>query len=327
MMNIVSIHIALVGLLVVAPVAVLVWLVAAVTVRPPADQAPPGVTDPAAARRARRHAGTGAALALVAAAGALLLAAHTAASTLSGLGAGVAVGLLPATAGLTFLAALALTEVTWPSPAGARRSASLVPRSVHDVAPARLRRWTWTTGAVAALACLLGGLTARPDGRSVGYVDDLVSGASSPYPGWFYGLPLLGACLLVLLGAEACLRLVVRRPAVAGVDARWDLDLRRLSAHRLLRGAQLTVGLTAAGMLLVGGTAAHRLAAGAAANGASAGAAGPAGVVALTLGVALLLAVVAVALVPGPAPRLPDRAGDAQHSPGAVPATRSADAR
>ncbi|MBD8080556.1 hypothetical protein [Cellulosimicrobium arenosum] len=298
-----SIHIVFLALLVAVPAVVVAWVVGRVLRDRPSSDGPAVVTDPAAAVGARRHAGTGALVAVLVAVlvalVALPVASHTASSTLSGLAGGVAYGVAPATAGLSFLAVLALTEVTWPSPSGERRSASLVPRSVRDVAPHRLRRWTWVTALLATLTTLACGLTAEPDGRSVGYVDGLVSGASSPYPGWFYGLPLLGACLLVLAGAEACLRLVVSRPAVAGVDTQWDLGLRRLSAHRLLRGAQLTIGLTTAGMLVVAGKAATSTATNAGLNGASAGPVGVLGAVALGLGIALALTVVVVALLPG----------------------------
>ncbi|MBD5786730.1 hypothetical protein IF650_11130 [Cellulosimicrobium terreum] len=300
-----SIHILFLVVLVAAPAAVLAWALRRARAETEAPASAPLVTNPAQAARARRHAGGGALLGAVVALAVLLVVGPAVAMTFDGLSEGLALGLVPAAAGLSFVAAVALAEVTWPAPDGARRSASLVPRTVRDVAPARLRRWSWVSTAVVVLVTLVGGLTAQPDGRSVGFLDTAagVGGASGPYPGWFYGLPLLVACLLVLGASEVCLRLVVARAAVAGVDATWDLALRRLSSHRLLRGVQLTVGLTGAGMLVTGGQAAHNVATNAASNGASAGFGPGIGITAIVVGIAWALAAIVVTLVPGVPPR------------------------
>ncbi|WP_435738739.1 hypothetical protein V5D56_09225 [Cellulosimicrobium sp. PMB13] len=207
---------------------------------------------------ARRHAGIVAGSAAAAGVLTAVLAAQ-ATTVVDGLAEGVLLGLTPALVGAAFLAVHALGERTWPRQRTVVRSASLQPRTVADVAPAGLRRLTWALAAGVVVLAAVGGLTAGDDGRSVTRVAGDVTSTAGPYPGAFYGVWLaLGA--VVLVGAsEGVLRLVARRPAVALVGPAWDLALRRLSAHRVLRGVQLALALTAAGMLFFGGNAAARV--------------------------------------------------------------------
>jgi hypothetical protein len=81
----------------------------------------------------------------------------------------------------------------------------------------------------------------------------MVTRSATPFVGRALGADLVVAAALVLGATALTLRLVVRRPAVAGVDEDWDLELRRRSSGRLLRAAQLTVGLTSSAVLLVDG--------------------------------------------------------------------------
>ena len=145
-------------------------------------------------------------------------------------------------------------EATWPRPSGRVRRAPLTRRTVRDVVPGRLRAaaWVWATLTVAALVA--GGL-ASADGRSVARTFPGGAAGSGPFPGWYFGVPLLAAVVVVLLATEGVLRLVATRPTVADADPAWDLALRRLSAHRVLRGAQFVLAWTAAGVLGVGGLA------------------------------------------------------------------------
>ncbi|WP_454041314.1 hypothetical protein [Cellulosimicrobium sp. Marseille-Q8652] len=206
---------------------------------------------------ARRHAGIVAGSA--AAAGVLTgIVAAQATTVVDGLAEGVLLGLTPALVGLAFLAVHAVGERTWPRQGETVRSASLQPRSVADVAPAGLRRLTWGLAAAILVLAAVGALTAGDDGRSVTRVAGDVTSTASPYPGAFYGVWLALGAVLLLAGSESVLRLVARRPAVALVSSAWDVALRRLSAHRVLRGVQLALALTAAGMLFYGGNAAAR---------------------------------------------------------------------
>ncbi len=171
------------------------------------------------------------------------------------LAGGVLVGLTPAGVGLAFLLVHAVGELTWPRPRGTVRRATLRPRRVADVAPWAARRVTWAWAALLAVTLVVCGLVAEPDGRSVARTFPLGEAVHSPFPGWFYGVPLVVAALLVLAGQEVVLRLVTRRAAVADAAEEWDLGLRRLSAHRVLRGTQLVLGVTAGAVLVVAGLA------------------------------------------------------------------------
>lgn len=240
-------------------------------------------------RAARRHATTVSAAAVTAALLVGAVVAQAAASAVDGLAEGVLVGLSPAVVGLTFLGAHAVGERTWPRQRTAVRAATLRPRTVDDVAPRGLRRLAWSLGVLVVLLAVVGALTAGDDGRSVTRVAGDSTSTASPYPGAFYGVWLALAAVLVAAGAEGVLRLVARRPAVAQVDEAWDVALRRASAHRVLRGAQLALGLTAAGMLGVGANAAARVGY-------------PGAVVLVVVAVGLALAAIAVVVRAAPDP-------------------------
>ena len=168
--------------------------------------------------------------------------------------AGVAAGLLPALLGIVFLAVHAVGERTWPRPTGPVRRALL---SIRDTprGPRWLRVLTWTWVGLLVASLLVGGVTSS-NGRAVTatYAPNAVQ-STSPYPGWYYGVPLLLATLLIVAVTEGVLRLIGRRPAVVDADPAYDAASRRLSAHRALRGTQLVLALTAAGVLSVMGAA------------------------------------------------------------------------
>lgn len=168
-----------------------------------------------------------------------------------GLESGRITGLVLAAGGLAFLVVSAFGEVTWPRPSGSVRTATLTPRSVRDVTPRPAAILITVASALLVIALVVGGLTALPDGRSYGRTEVMTDGlertwASSPYPGWFYALPLLIAAAAILLAAFLCLVLIARRPAISDASPGWDLALRRLSAQRVLRGATFVLGATAA---------------------------------------------------------------------------------
>ncbi|WP_225752967.1 hypothetical protein [Actinotalea sp. Marseille-Q4924] len=241
------------SLLVLLPIlalGVLAVVVTAVVLLVTADRTP----DPSrAAAGARRHAAVVSALAWVALLLGLLVGPSLAAAV-DGVQQGVALGLVPGLAGVLFVAVHLVGELTWPRPTGTVRRADLARRGVGDVAPRHLRRVLWAWAATVAVVGVAGGVAAT-GGRQVSRVVDDGAMSAGPFPGWFYGLPLLVACVVVLAATEGVLRVVASRSAVVDAQPRWDVALRRLSAHRVLRGAQLVVGLTAAGMLLFAGTA------------------------------------------------------------------------
>nr|WP_297428810.1 hypothetical protein [uncultured Actinotalea sp.] len=232
-----------VAVIAVVLVGALVLLLARRTAPDPSD----------AATAARHHAGAVSGIAWAALTVSLLLG-PAVAGMVDGLRQGVALGLVPAVAGVVFVAIHAGGELTWPRPTGTVRRAGLERRGTGDVAPRGLRGLLWGWVGLVVLIVGAGGAVAT-DGRQISRTFDGGAASSSPFPGWFYGLPLLLACVVVLASTEAVLRVVATRSAVVDAQPRWDTALRRLSAHRALRGAQLVVGLTAAGLLLTAGMA------------------------------------------------------------------------
>lgn len=226
----------------------------------------------------------------------------------SSVSAGVRLGLIPAAAGLGFAGVQAVGELTWPRPIGTLRRAPLTRRTAADVAPAYVRRVTWSWAALTTVALVACGL-ASDDGRDLTrhFAEGTVS--AGPFPGWFYGVPLLVAAAVVLLAAEGVLRLIAHRPAVMDAAPEWDLGLRRVSAHRLLRGAQLVLGGTASGVLLLAGRTVHTLNE----NGAIAGVSTDSNAYALAGSALMLLAgaVLIASVVTMFAPRLPISASTA----------------
>lgn len=149
---------------------------------------------------------------------------------------------------VVFCLVRAAGELTWPRPSGTIRTAALVRRTVADLGGGRLV-WFLATAAVGGAAIVTFGLTSGSDGRSVAHpvVRDaagqvVITGASGPYPGWAYGVPILVVLAGAVLTTLATLRLVARRSPLSGVPALHDDAVRRTSAARVLGGAQLTVG-------------------------------------------------------------------------------------
>lgn len=293
----------LVVILPIAVGAVLVAILIAVVRRP--DPAP---SDAAAA--ARRHSAVVNGLALTGLFGSIVVGLTLLSGPPTGLAQGLLLGLIPAAAGLAFAAVQAIGELTWPRPTGTLRRAPLTRRTAADVAPGWLRRVTWSWAALTAVLLVAFG-AAADDGRQITrsftfmVAGDPESGSSGagPFPGWFYGIPLLAATAVVLLAAEGVLRLIARRPAVMDAAPEWDLGLRRVSARRLLRGVQLVLGWTATGVLFVAGTAVHRVGTGGSVDGISTASAGYAatGIALMLGGVAVWIASTAVMFLPGTA--------------------------
>jgi hypothetical protein len=261
---------------------------------------------------ARRHAmwATTIAVALAVAALIATLAVDAAGAALFEIAAappGLAFGLTFLVAGLAYVLTLWMGEVTWPRPEGSVRTAALVRRTLADVAP----RLPWTMlmvwSALLVLSVVAFGLIADGTSFTVVYdpprADGLASSSAGPFPGWPYGVPILGVALLLAGATHLVLRQIARRPAVTGVAPAADLDLRRTSAARLLRGAQLAVGATLAGVLVVAAPPIGNVTESAL------------GIPIMIAGVLVLLGALVTAALPTPLRRLPV-GGAAPHKPG-----------
>lgn len=253
---------ALLAVLVLAACVAAVTALAALAVA--ATRGGPVAQAPAVARAARRHE---AVVSLCAAAASVAVVVLLVASPLTpwatvaawrGTAPGVPLFTSPLLAAVTFCLVRTLGEALWPRPAGTVRRAPLVRRTAPDLGGWRL---VVLLGTVAAglLVVVAFGVTAEPDGRSVAhppYLDGsggLVTGASGPYPGWAYGVPVAVALLAALVAALVALRAVTRRAPLALLPAEHDDAVRRTSAARVLAGAQLWTGLAIGGMALVAG--------------------------------------------------------------------------
>jgi hypothetical protein len=194
--------------------------------------------DDAAARSARRHE------ALIAVA-----------SVVAAVATVVAVLSVPVTSSPRSLGAAGVPGGAW-----AAGTAPLQRRTVADLGGWRLR-WLLATAALLAVTLLITGLTAAPDGRSVPHpvrvtIDGgVMTGASGPYPGWAYGVPMLVGLTLALLATAVTLRLIARRAPLGGLARRHDDAVRRTSAARTLAGVQVCLGGTVAAVMLVAGAA------------------------------------------------------------------------
>ncbi len=300
---------ALLGLVLV-PAAVVGLVVLLVLL----SRATPGPL-PVTAVAARRHAIATMALALAVAVIAVAVGLRIAALT-SGLRVGLAIGLVPALGGLGFLAVHSIGEATWPRPAGELRRASLERRTVRDVVPPVMLRAAAAWSASLLVALLAFGLAAADTGRAVTVTFAESSSTSGPFPGWFYGLPLLGAAAVVIAGTWGVLHQIATRPTVAQTAPRWDLALRRLSAHRVLRGTQTVLGLMLVGVLLVAGSALLNAGRGTSVNGVT-----QTDTLASTTGTGLmvaagivLLTTLALAVVPGRPASLDAEVSDPGHA-------------
>lgn len=203
---------------------------------------------------------------------------------------------------VVFAAVRAVGESFWPRPRGAVRSAPLVRRTVRDLGGWRLTALLATVAAGLAAIVVLG-LTAAPGGRSVAHppvVDEagrvIGTGASGPYPGWPFGVPVALGVALALAVALLALRVVTRRPPLPLLPAAHDDAVRRTSAARVLAGVQVWIGSALGLMLLVAAIA-------------LANAEHPAGATAAAAtGGSLLVASVGIAVSAVPARRLPSPA-------------------
>jgi hypothetical protein len=164
------------------------------------------------------------------------------------------VAVLPASAGALFIVAHAIGDLTWPGPQGRQREADLEVRTVRDIAPTGLARWTFTIGTLLVVATVLFGLIASGPRTLSRVLEDGQAFTLATFPGWWFGVPVLISTIVVAFACAATLRVIVARPAVAGMSSGWDRWLRRRSARRVLRGSQLVACITLAGINLYVGT-------------------------------------------------------------------------
>jgi hypothetical protein len=150
-----------------------------------------------------------------------------------------------------------------------RRSAELSPRTALSFAP---RPALFLAGAlvlVVVAACIAFGLVAEPDGRSLSYRAASYSSGASPFPGFFYGVPvLLSLALLVAISLTAVLRVSRARMPSDESLREADAAIRQLAIRVILQSAAAGCAVSLGVMLVAAGGATSSVAGGVRQNGA-----------------------------------------------------------
>jgi len=175
---------------------------------------------------------------------------------------GLTLMLAPGIAAIVGLVAFALfPPVTAESPTR-RRQASLVPRRLWSYGP----RWAYvlpTVGAAAVvLFAILAGLSSRPsqDGnyRAIGFELTGTLSESSPYPGWYYGVPVIAMTLCLLAATLLALWRISSAPR-PNLESLGEADrlLRVFSARAVMKLSSGALFAYLGGVLLFAGMTTH----------------------------------------------------------------------
>jgi hypothetical protein len=194
----------------------------------------------------RRRAAVFTIVAAVAGAGALVVL-----LTLPGLRYGLDYSLAPLAIGIAMTLVILVHELTWPRPVSSVRTAQLARRTALGLVPKWLLVMGLSGTVVLWMTDIASSAVAGPDGRSLSRVSGDTVGNVSPFPGAYYAVPTLVASAVVLVLAALTVWVIRNRNGTAVDDQ--DAELRRLSAHRALRGAAFGQLATAAGHALVAG--------------------------------------------------------------------------
>jgi hypothetical protein len=176
---------------------------------------------------------------------------------------GLLAALGPSLAGLVYVGVAALGEATWSKPEGEQRGAYLNRRpALANAARAPMSMGVAWGGLLLGSTVLFGILAAKDGdspGRSIAHVgnDAVVQGWSGPFPGWPYGVPMAIAAVVLLLATAGVLHVIARRPAISAIVPESDEILRRISASNLIKGVQLSLATSLAGLLFIAGMTAR----------------------------------------------------------------------
>jgi hypothetical protein len=137
-----------------------------------------------------------------------------------------------------------------------QRAAELAPRRPWDFGA----RWMFVLSAVLLLALVavfvMLGLSADDDGRSVTRVTELTSTSASPYPGFFYGMPLLIVTVVEAIVTGVALARIASAPRPTAEQLRSADDvLRRVSTGLVLKLASAAAAATLGVVLVLAGNA------------------------------------------------------------------------
>lgn len=169
-----------------------------------------------------------------------------------GLPYGLGQGLAPLVAGGAMVVVVVIHEATWPQPTVPVRTAALRHRTPLGAAP----RWLLVLGGFGVVGLwvldVVAIVVADPGGRSITAVVGDQTRTHSPFPGAFYAVPTLVTSLIVVALTAVGLWVLANRRGLAGAEQ--DQASRRLSAHRILRGAAFGHLATLAGHAVFAGS-------------------------------------------------------------------------
>ena len=161
-------------------------------------------------------------------------------------GTGPLLAATPFAIAVVYCIARLVGEQSWPRPLGEVRVAPVTRRTIFTTGGARLIGLLTTAGLL-AVTLIVTGLTADSSGRALSAArlehGELITTTNSPYPGWYYALPMLFGLVLTVVAALVTLTFITRRPPLTGLSLAHDEAIRRTSAKRLLAGLQLCLGL------------------------------------------------------------------------------------
>lgn len=177
---------------------------------------------------------------------------------------GLLAALAPTLAGILFVSIAMIGEGFWPKPKGEKRGAFLGRRPTIAKAVTLAERAAVTWGVLLVVFLVIFGLIANPTGEAAGRSlahpvwHPNIAGASGPFPGWPYGVPMLLFVVVLVTLTFGVLHVIARRPAVYGTTPEQDLALREISATNVITGVQLSLGASLTGVLFTAGVAARR---------------------------------------------------------------------
>ncbi len=176
---------------------------------------------------------------------------------------GLPLAVTPALSGAAGLLLYALTPPVMASnPMGELRSASLTPRSAWSFAPSSTFIGLGLLTVANLLFLILTGATSSPDSyglyRSFRIEGPDFSSAASPYPGWYYSIPMMIATVILAGATILALRRVSSTPALPepgfeGQDALWRVATTRIITTLVAGILSMQLG----GAALIAGQAAH----------------------------------------------------------------------
>lgn len=167
--------------------------------------------------------------------------------------------LAPALMSLAGLAVIAAVPRVHVSETGSQRSADLAPRHPWSFAPAWARLLPATAGGL-LLATIVGfGLTATTEdglSRALRIDSRAYSSTATPYPGWFYGLPvLLAAAVLAVVAAAALARVAASARPTDPTLRDADQVMRMLITRVIVKLTTGTFTVYLGGLMFLGGRA------------------------------------------------------------------------